>query len=71
MNIIKIGQIYINMERVTSIRDLSSKGTDNTITQGLFRVYFTSDDYIEFSSHSTEFRDWLAGITTDLPTPVS
>lgn len=41
MNLVRFGQTTVNMDRVTCIRDLSTRDGSGQVTQGLIRLEFS------------------------------
>lgn len=66
MALIKIGQVIVNTDRVTCIRDLSDRDASGTVTRGLFRIEFARDHSIDIAACHEELSQWIAGNATIL-----
>jgi hypothetical protein len=66
MNLVRFGQTTVNMDRVTCIRDLSTRDGSGQVTQGLMRLEFSGGEPVEVAQHSAQLRTWLLNQATDL-----
>ena len=60
MNLIQIGRTFINLDRVTVIRDLSTRDGNNQVTQPFYRVEFDNHEFVEIAHGAGAFQGWLS-----------
>ena len=59
MAFMQIGAIWVNLDRVTRIRDLSTKDSSGQIVPGPLRLFFSGEDSIDLTEESAVLRTWL------------
>ncbi|MBX6311893.1 MAG: hypothetical protein IRY99_03075 [Isosphaeraceae bacterium] len=64
MTLVKIGQVVVNMDRVTSISDLSTVDSAGTPIQKLLRIEFDKGHAIDVSKDYDALDQWLNGNVT-------
>jgi hypothetical protein len=62
MNLIRVGQLTINLDRVACIRDLAIPGAP--APSGPVRIEFDQNYYVEVNASADVLRAWLATNTT-------
>lgn len=62
MNLIRVGQLTINLDRVACIRDLAIPGAP--APSGPLRIEFDRNHYIEINGSADALRSWLTTNTT-------
>ena len=67
MSLLKLGRIYVNLDAVAYIRDVSTRDGTGLIVQGMFRVEFFGGRSIEIAADAETLRDWIDGNLTPLP----
>lgn len=60
MNLIQIGRTFINLDRVTVIRDLSTRDGAGLVTQPFYRVEFDNHESVEIATGASAFQGWLS-----------
>jgi hypothetical protein len=65
MNLLRIGQLIVNMDRATCVRDLSTRDTSGQVIRGLIRIEFAPDDYVVIPEPPSGLRTWLTDHSTD------
>ncbi|WP_169973642.1 hypothetical protein [Tautonia rosea] len=66
MNLVRIGSIFVNFDRVTMIRNLTP---DPEHTQLLVRLDFSEGHHLDVTSHATELLQWVEQRMTDVSDP--
>jgi hypothetical protein len=69
MNLIRVGQTYLNMDRVHRVNDLSVRDAGGQIVEGFLRLEFDGDRQVEIAGDSAALLDWLDQQCTHLPPP--
>lgn len=59
MNLIRIGTLIINLERVTSIRALPAAGESDPLAPGALRLCFEGAAPLDIYHHSDALWGWL------------
>ena len=67
MTLVQIGQLTLNLDAVTSIRDLSVRDASGTVVQGLYRVEFVQGPPIEIARDADALRQYIAAHATVMP----
>ena len=67
MSLLKLGQIYLNLDLIASIRDVSTLDGAGQVVQGTFRVEFASGRSIEIAADAETLRTWINGNLVSLP----
>ena len=67
MTLLKLGQVYLNLDSVTLIRDVSSRDGAGLLLQGMFRVEFIGGGAMEVATDSETLRAWINGNLAALP----
>ncbi len=68
MTLVRLGQVIVNFDLVTHVRDMSAPGA---ATSGPFLVEFVRGHSIQVTAAAAPLAAWLAGHLTDLtPSPV-
>ena len=68
MNLVRIGSIYVNFDRVSMIRNLTPDPED---TQTLLRLEFVEGHHVDVTTHATELLQWVEQRTTEVTDPPS
>jgi hypothetical protein len=70
MNLVRIGQLVVNLDNVTCIRDLSDRDGLGQVTRKLYQVEFDKDHSVEVSAHYDDLAAWLAdALVETAPSP--
>jgi len=65
MTLIKVNQTYLNFDRVTALRDLSTRDAAGNVTRGLLRVEFGYNQSVDVMQGYAALSAWLnANATT-------
>lgn len=60
MTLIQIGSLIINLDRVTSIRDLSTTDATGQTIPGAVRLSFDRGESLDLTQSADALRTWLA-----------
>ncbi|WP_152053636.1 hypothetical protein [Tautonia marina] len=66
MNLVRIGSIYVNFDRVAMIRNLTPDPDD---PQPLVRLEFGEGHHVDVTNHATELLQWVEQRMTDVTDP--
>ncbi|MEW4571249.1 hypothetical protein AB1L88_25535 [Tautonia sp. JC769] len=66
MNLVRIGSIYVNFDRVSMVRNLTPDPED---TQRLIRLEFAEGHHVDVTTHAAELLQWVEQRTTDVAEP--
>ena len=66
MNLVRIGSIHVNFDRVSLIRNLTPGPED---TQTLIRLEFAEGHHVDVTTHATELLQWVEQRSTDVADP--
>jgi len=64
MTLIRLGQLYVNLDRVTSILDLSCDDGGGQVAPGPLRICFDEGRPIDVVDRADALRAWLQGQAT-------
>ena len=64
MTLIKVNQTYLNFDRVTALRDLSTRDAAGNVTRGLLRVEFGYNQSVDVMQGYTALSAWLKANAT-------
>lgn len=67
MSLLKLGQVYVNLDSVAYIRDISTRDSTGLVVQGMFRLEFSGGRSIEIAADAETLRTWINGNLTPLP----
>lgn len=67
MSLLKLGQMYVNLDLVTSLCDLSTRDGSGQVVHGLFRVEFSGGRTIDVAADAEALRTWIDGHLATLP----
>jgi hypothetical protein len=59
MTLIQIGQLTLNLDNVTSIRDLSTKDSTGAVVPGPIRLTFGRGEEVVVNDQAPALRAWL------------
>lgn len=59
MTLIKVNQTYLNFDRVTALRDLSTRDAAGNVTRGLLRVEFGCNQSVDVMQGYAALAAWL------------
>ncbi len=59
MNLVKIGPLTLNLDRVASLRELCSRGPDGATVAGVIRVQFTDGEHLDIHQGAETLRAWI------------
>ncbi len=60
MTLIQIGPLTVNLDRVTSICDLSTVDASGQVIPGALRLGFEGGDFLNILQNADALRTWLA-----------
>jgi hypothetical protein len=66
MTLIRIGQLTLNLDNATSIRDLSTKDASGADVPGPIRLNFAGGEEVVVLDQAPALRGWLAGHSQDV-----
>lgn len=66
MNLVRIGSIYVNFDRVAMIRNLTP---DPEASETLIRLEFDQGHHVDVTTHATELLQWVEQRMTDVTDP--
>ncbi len=69
MNMLKIGQTYINLDQVGCIRDLATTNSSGSAVEGPVQFEFSGGHLAHFAQQADAIRAWLgANVTASVAT---
>jgi hypothetical protein len=66
MNLVRIGSIYVNFDRVSMIRNLTPDPED---PQTLIRLEFAEGHHVDVTTHASDLLRWVEQRTTEVTDP--